>query len=134
MSEKLNRVADFIRKLKRAMQGQELDADKFAYLMDLEDIRERTSLSEHDVYGHSVMRLLAAEYDELAIYGRIAEMEDHYAISKDGEGKKIAATIAVGKKEQTAQGQVYIGLPPVSTKPEELGQEQKKKRGLFHRG
>lgn len=131
--EKLNKLAETIRLLWRAAHGQTLQEEQFQYLLDLNDIRERTILQEHDVYGHSAMRLGAQHYEALSMWGKIAEMEDHYFNSIEGESKKIAATIAVGKRETTQTG-VAIQLPQVQTTPQEQQPETKKKGGFFHRG
>jgi hypothetical protein len=120
VKEKIDLSAEFIRTHVRAAQGLPIHEDKYAYLMDIEDIRERTSLPEFDSKGHSAMRLLAKTYDELVIYDAIAEMEDHYARSIDGEGLKLAAIMATSKKETTPTGELKLTLPQVETKsPEE---------------
>ena len=123
---------DKIRMAIRAVHGQELEQEQYQYFIDLNDIRERTILPEHDVYGHAIMRLAAATYPELEMWGKIADMEDHYLNSMDGEGKRIAATIAVGKRETTQTG-VAIQLPQVQTQQPQPTEDEKKKKGLFHR-
>jgi hypothetical protein len=132
ISDKLAKLAETIRLLWRAAHGQTLQDEQYQYLLDLNDIRERTILQEHDVYGHSAMRLGAQKYPELRMWGKIAEMEDHYFNSIDGEGKRIAATIAVGKRETTPTG-VSIQLPTVQTQPVQPQEEAKKKGGWFKR-
>lgn len=130
VKDRLSRMKDRGKELSyliRGAAGMAPEESKYQWLIDLEDIRERTNLSEHDVYGHSLMQVAAREYDELEIWKEIADMEDHYFIAFEGEGRKLAALLQIGKREQTEAGTIAIQLPEVQTKPELSKKEEKKK-------
>ncbi len=119
-------VPPFVLKLKRAMLGQSLEEDIYSGLLNVKDIRERTRLSEHDIYGHSMMRLLAANYEEMGIWRDIAEMEDPYFISFEGEQRKEAILMQRAKTQMPIMGQpLSVQLPEVETKPQEQKPEKK---------
>jgi hypothetical protein len=132
LREKGRAIGEYLRSLKRGYQGQPIDEDQFSGLIDIKDIRERTRLYEHDVYGHSLMRLLAAHYEELKILGEIADMEDRYFLSLEGESRKEAILMQRARAEVAAAGQpLTIQMPRVETKPPEEAKQEKK--GIFHR-
>jgi hypothetical protein len=112
----------------RAKLGLSAEDDPFFGLIHVSDPRERARLSEFDFYGHSVMQLSAKEYPELEIWAKIAEMEDIYSITIDGEQRKEAILMRQSRAEQPSP--LTIQLPQVETKPPE--QEQKKK-GWFRK-
>lgn len=127
--EKILELAEAIRRFKRAMQGLPLDDDVFSGLLNVKDERERTRLSEHDVYGHSYMRILAEmQGDEWEILKKIAEQEDIYFISLEGEQRKEAILMQRAKAEILMPSET-LKVPQVETKPQE--QQQKKGRKLF---
>lgn len=129
---KLQEIPEFIRKLVRARMGLPAEDDPFFGLIKVNDPRERARLSEHDMYGHSLMRLAASEYDELEIWGKIADMEDAYSISIDGEQRKEAILMQTARKPEPSS--LTIQMPTVDTKPQEQQQQQTKKKGWLRRG
>jgi len=132
LRERGKALGEFLRALKRGMQGQAIDEDQFSGLIDVRDIRERTRLAEHDVYGHSLMRLLADKYEEFKIWEQIADMEDRYLISLEGEERKEAILMQRARAEVAMAGQpLTIQMPKVETKPAEEAKQEKK--GIFHR-
>jgi hypothetical protein len=126
-------IAERIRILFRAKAGLRADEDQFSGLLNVKDRRERTRLSTRDVYGHSILMLLAEMYPfELAVCGSMAAQEDAYFISEEGEGRR-EALLAKYQTSQAVPGQVTnIALPQVITRPEEQNKPPEKK-GWFHR-
>ena len=117
-----------IAKLIRAKMGLPLTDEVFSGLINVKDIRERTRLIEQQIYEHSYMRELAIAYPDLFnLYWDVADMEDTYFISKDGEGRKEA--ILMQQARTQAQMPLAIALPQVQTQP--LKEE---KKGFFSRG
>ena len=125
--EKLKKLAEPIRRLVRAARGQSIDEDIFSGLINVKDARERTRLSEHDVYGHSAMQLIADWYRvEMGFWKDIAEMEDSYMISLDGEQRKEAILMARARTQVSlAPTPLAVQVPEVKTKPEEAKEEKK---------
>ena len=132
--KKLDSVTEFIRKLKRAMQGLSADEDVFSGLLNVKDIRERTRLDTRNVYRHNYMRMLAANGgEEWKIMEDWADMEEHLFISENGEERREAILMTRAKVEQTSP--LTLNLPQMSTQVQEPPkQEEKKKGGIFHRG
>lgn len=129
--EKLSDLADFLRKLVRAMKGQTLDEDIFSGLINVKDERERTRLSEHDVSGHSAMQLIASWYpEEMGFWKDIAEMEDIYFIALDGEQRKEAILMQRAKAEIRMAETGVMQIPKVETRPEE---QKVEKKGILRR-
>lgn len=117
----IDATIDLIRKIIRAKNGLPVDDDVFNGLIQVKDIRERTRLQEHDIYGHSFMRLLAEEGgEEWAIMAAMADMEDPYFISLDGEQRKEAILLSRARTGADMQN-LNINLP--NTNPNTLGQE-----------
>lgn len=118
--------------LVRAARGQPLDEDIFSGLINVKDPRERTRLSQLEVYAHSAMQLIAGWYpEEMGFWKEIAEMEDVYFISQDGEQRKEAILMqrARTQVQLAPQQPLAVQVPEVKTKPEET----KEKKGLFRR-
>lgn len=124
---KLNKLAESIRRLVRAARGQSIDEDVFSGLLNVKDVRERTRLSKLEVYAHSAMRLIAGWYPvEMGFWKDIAEMEDVYFISEDGEQRKEAILMQRARTQvQLAPQPVAVQVPEVKTKPEEAKPEKK---------
>jgi len=119
-AKELSHYALGLQKVFRAKMGLPLRDDVFSGLINVKDIRERTRLSEEQIYSHAYMRELALTYPDLfGIFWDIAEIEDIYFISKDGEGRKEA--ILMKKIEQPSP--IAISLPQVQTQP--IKQEKK---------
>ncbi len=127
-------IAESIRKLKRGLAGQEIDAEKLDKLIDLNDPRQLARLSEHDYYGHSLMYVASHSYEELEVYKDIYAVEDAYSITINGEQRKEAILMTKAKSETQTSSALNIALPSVSTTPTEAPKpEQEKKKGLFRR-
>jgi len=132
LKERGKALGEFLRALKRGMQGLPIDEDQYSGLLNVKDSRERTRLSEHDVYGHSLMELAANHYDELKIWGEIAKEEDIYFIPLEGEQRKEAILMQRARAEVTMAGQpLTVQMPKVETKPPEEAKPEKK--GILHR-
>jgi hypothetical protein len=88
-------------------------------------------LQEHDVYGHSGMEFIASLYPvEMAHWKTMAEFENKYSISKDGEGRKEGVLALRAKmQEQTQPQALTLALPKVETQP-----PPPEKKGFLHRG
>ena len=114
----------------RAAKGLPLEEDLFSGLLNVKDIRERTRISSPELYAHSYMRLLKnVGGDEWQIMEDVANMEDHYYISLDGEQRKEAILMTKAKTELQVAQPLAIQMP--ETKPLEKPKEEKK--GIFHR-
>jgi hypothetical protein len=87
-NEELMHLAEIVRIIIRAAKGLGADEDVFYGLINAKDIRERTRLDETGLLSHSAMRIAAQAWPEFAMFQKIAEMEDPYYISEDGEGRK----------------------------------------------
>jgi hypothetical protein len=132
LKERGRALGEFLRALKRGMQGLTIDEDQYSGLLNVKDSRERTRLSEHDVYGHSLMELAANHYEELSIWGEIAKEEDIYFIPLEGEQRKEAILMQRARAEVTMAGQpLTVQMPKVETKPQEEAKPEKK--GILHR-
>lgn len=95
--EEMARLAEMLRIIQRAMKGLSPEENDFQGLINVKDIRERTRLENADVLSHSAMRL-AKDIDPLfGFFNKIADMEDPYFISEDGEGRKEAILQAQAK-------------------------------------
>jgi hypothetical protein len=118
----LDNIIDLIRKIIRAKQGLPTEDDIFSGLIQIKDIRERTRLQEHDVYGHSYMRLLSdLGGDEWEIMLKMANMEDPYFISLDGEQRKEAILMTRARTTSDMQN-LNINLPV--TNPTAIQEQQ----------
>ena len=123
--EQFREMVEEIRQIIRARLGLSADEDIFTYLLNMRDEREKARLSEHDFYGHSAMRLIAAEYsDEMGYWKDFAVMEDVYSIAIEGEGRKEGILMANAKRQETMP--VAINLPAISTQPAEQSPPPKK--------
>lgn len=121
-------LGEGIRALIRGRQGLSIDEPSFSGLLDIKDIRERTRVNAHEVYAHSYMRLLAqVGGNEWGIMKNVADMEDHYLISLDGEQRKEAILMTKAKTEVTVQEQPLTVQKVDTTKP------AKEKKGILGR-
>jgi hypothetical protein len=133
LKDKLGDIAEFIRKIVRAMKGQTAEDDVFSGLINVKDERERTRLSEYDVYGHSAMQIISDWYpEEMGYWKQIATMEDIYFISLEGEQRREAILMQRAKAEIRMAETGVMQVPRVETKPQEEKPKEEKK-GLFHR-
>lgn len=127
----IRQVAEAIRALMRARQGLSIDEPSFSGLLDIKDIRERTRVNVYEVYGHSYMRLLEdVGGDEWEIMGKVADMEDHYLISKDGEQRREAIMMTKAKTEVRMLDQPLTLQKVDTSKP----LEKEEKKGFWRRG
>lgn len=129
--EELKQLAEIIRIVQRAVKGLDPNEDVFQGLIDVKDIRERTRLDEAALLSHSAMKIAAEKWPEFNLFNSIAEEEDHYFISEDGEGRKEGILLQQAK----TRSENSLTLNQVNTKPEteteQNGQPPKKKSGLF---
>lgn len=122
-------IAEAIKWIQRAIQGLDLEEDKYQGMMNVKDIRERTRISIKGIRRHVYMRILAQEGSRLAgvgtlnpfdIFKDVAEEEDTYLIAKDGEQRKEYILLKRTEASQNPQQTVSIGsIPNVETKPQE---------------
>ena len=107
--EDLKQLAEIVRIIQRAAKGLGANDDVFQGLINVNDIRERTRLTETSLLSHSAMRVIAEELPELGLYGKIADMEDPYYISEEGEGRKEGILLQQAKSKQDAN--LVLNMP-----------------------
>jgi hypothetical protein len=133
--EEMMQLAEIIRITQRAMKGLDPKENVFLGLINPEDIRERTRLEETGLLSHSAMRISAAYYPEFGMFEKIADMEDPYYISQDGEGRKEAILTVQAKTKM--DGNMILNMPNTNGGVAETDQPQAKKKGflqkVFHR-
>lgn len=130
--KRLRPIAELIRQLWRAAHGMDIDAkDILSFLVNAEDVRERTRLKEHDVYGHSAMEFLADIYpDEFGFMVDLAKLENIYFIPLDGEQRKEMILMQRAKVQESMPQQQSLTVQMPTTTPEP---QQQQKKGLLHR-
>lgn len=106
--DEMRQLAEMIRVITRAMKGLGADDDVFLGLINAKDIRERTRLDETNVIAHSAMRIAGAKWKRLEMFGEIADMEDPYFISEDGEGRKEGILLQQAK---TRSDNLILNMP-----------------------
>jgi hypothetical protein len=126
--EAFRQVAEALKWIQRAIQGLDLEEDKFQGMMNVKDIRERTRIAIGGIRRHVYFRILAQEGARLAkgglnpddIFADVAEQEDVYFIAKDGEQRKEYILLKRSEPSQVPQNTISIGnIPTVETHPEE---------------
>lgn len=139
-----------LRKLWRAAKGMPLEEnDSMRMLVNEDDSRERSRLSEPMMWTHDAMEVLAEMYPKtfgfLSLTAKPkkegwAEIEDVNTIPLEGEQRK-EFILGMRAKTELAMPQNSLQIQMPITKPEEVqqtqGQQQqpaKKKGGIFHRG
>lgn len=133
-NEELRELAEIIRIIQRAVKGMGADDDVFQGLINIKDIRERTRLDEAGLLSHSAMRVCAAKWPELKLFLDIADMEDPYFISENGEGRKEGILL---RQAQTGvdRNNLVLNMPntqgPIAQDPN--NQAQPKKKGIVDR-
>lgn len=127
----LKELAEILRLVQRAMKGLASEDDNFFGLIDVKDIRERTRLDETAVLSHSAMRLAYSMFPEFKLFNDIAEMEDPYYISEDGEGRKEAILQTQAKTK--LEGPMVLNMPNSNggLAQNEQPQQQPKKAGFM---
>jgi hypothetical protein len=107
-------IAEPLKKFIRAVKGQQVEDDKG--LIDHLDVREKTRLTKDRIIAHTFMRGIHNEYGyEYEVFKDIADLEDHYFISLDGEGRKEEILLRQTKIQPNIQA---IALPSVQTQPQ----------------
>lgn len=115
----LLKLAEIIRVVQRAVKGLGADDDVFLGLINPKDIRERTRLDEPALISHSAMRVVAAEWPEFGLFKTIAEMEDPYYISMDGEGRKEGILLQQAKSKNGDANNLVLNMPNTNGGPAE---------------
>jgi len=129
--KQIEQIAETIRLLMRAVKGLEPIEDHYLSLINIKDIRERTRLEETALLSHSAMRVVSAEYPEMALFAKIADMEDPYYISEDGLGRQEAIAIQNAKARVDAAN-VFNMNPSAQNMPEQQsGPTQPKKKSFI---
>jgi hypothetical protein len=122
---------EFIRALKRASQGLSItEQDIMTFLVNAKDHRERTRLSEHNVYRYSGWEELAGIFPKT--FGFLTEwsmMECIYFIALDGLQRQEAILMTKAKMAPSAPLTIENITNPIQQ--EQKPQEQKG-RSLFH--
>lgn len=132
--EEMKSLAEIIRIIQRAMKGLGVDDDVFLGLINAKDIRERTRLEETNLLSHSAMRIAAKYWPEFSMFEQIAEMEDPYYISEDGEGRKEG--ILLRQAQSKIDSNLILNMPNTQGGIAETEQSQAvapKKKGLLQR-
>jgi hypothetical protein len=104
-------LAELIRVIQRSMKGLSADDDVFLGLINPKDIRERTRLEETALLSHSAMRIASEKWGRLKLFENIADMEDPYYISEDGEGRKEGILLQQAKTKLDANTNLTLNMP-----------------------
>jgi len=113
-------IGEYLKNVFRGHKGLSLDDDVFSGLLDIKDIRERTRVNDHEVYAHSYMRLVAdIGGEEWETMRKVADMEDHYLISLDGQQRQEAILM------QRAKAEIRLGNEPLQVPPIEVKKDLK---------
>jgi hypothetical protein len=132
--EEMKQLAEIIRIIQRAVKGLDPDDDVFLGLIDPKNITERTRLEETALLSHSAMRIAKKYYPEFYMFGDIADIEDHYYISEDGEGRKEAILTVQAKTKM--DGNMILNMPNTNggiAETEQPQATQPKKKNIFQR-
>lgn len=132
--EEMKQLAEIIRIIQRAMKGLGVDDDIFLGLINAKDIRERTRLDETAVLGHSAMRIAASGWREFALFEKIADMEDPYYISEDGEGRREG--ILLRQAQSKLDANLILNMPNAQggvAQTEQPQAQPPQKKGLMQR-
>jgi hypothetical protein len=121
-NDEMRQLADIIRIIQRAMKGLDPEDDVFMGLINPKDIRERTRLEETGLLSHSAMRVAASYFPEFSMFEKIADMEDPYYISQDGEGRKEAILTVQAKTKM--DGNMILNMPNTNGGVAETDQPQ----------
>lgn len=110
-------LAIAIKNLKRGSEGLSPDEDVFSGLLNRNDIRERARLSIKEGARHSRMRVLATMGEGFEIWSEIANMEDTYSITKDGEQWAYAVEMLKVRSQPSTVIQTGVLGQPALTPP-----------------
>lgn len=130
----LRELAEIIRIVQRAVKGLDPNDDIFQGLINVKDIRERTRLDETALLSHSAMRTASNLWPMLGFFDKIADMEDPYYISLDGEGRKEGILLQQAKTG-TDKANLVLNMPNTQGQPAQdqtqLGTAPPKKRSII---
>lgn len=119
-------IAEGIKNLVRGSQGQNIEEDPFSGLIHIKDPKERARLTPGEIYRHSFLRVLEKEGPGFEIFGDIANIEDTYSITKNGE-QWLHAVEILRSRSQGPNTVVNTTLPGGAPA------QEPKKRGFFSR-
>lgn len=115
----ITELAEPLKKLKRAMAGQQIEDP--VKLTEWSNLNERARLTQYQIDAIAFRRLVA-QYGgrEWAIMDDVANWKEHLSITKDGEQRReeILMTKARTEIPSTITSQT-ISVPTVETKPPE---------------
>jgi hypothetical protein len=123
---------ELLRAVKRASQGLSIiEQDIMTFLVDTKNHRERTRLSEHNVYGYSGWEELAGIFPKT--FGFLcgwSMLECIYFIALDGLQRQEAILMTKAK----IQAQTPLTIENIQGQPVPQPEEQKQQKGrsLFH--
>lgn len=115
-------LAEGIKNLVRGSQGLTIDEDPFSGLIHIKDPKERARLTPAEIYRHSFLRVLQKEGEGFEIFGVIADLEDTYSITKNGE-QWLHAVEILRSRSQGPNTVVNTTLPgaPAGEQPQKKG-------------
>lgn len=123
-----NKISDRVRQLFRAKQGLPAEDDVFQGLIHTTDDKERTKLTNRNVYRHNYHDVLSdVGGDEWEICGKIAIGERHLFIAEEGE----RATAFISALSRKAQEQAPVNIT-MQNQPQ-TPQIEEKKKGWFRK-
>ena len=123
--EYLKGIAEGIHYLIRGSQGLPPEEERYANLMNLSDRKETTRVTIRQIYEHTYMRAAQKIYgDEMELMQYIADTEDAYLVSKDGEQRREAILMQKARSQPANMETLQIVAPNTQTP---LTQEQHKK-------
>jgi len=136
-ANEIKEYAEIIRIVQRAAKGLSPEDDVFQGLINVKDIKERTRLDENALLSHSAMRLAGEQWPELKLFQEIAEMEDPYFISLEGEGRKEGILLQQAKTGAD-KNNLVLNMPNTNGGPAQnldpnAPPTQPKKPGFFSR-
>lgn len=136
--EEVEEMAEELRLVFRAIKGLGPEEESlFLGLTNVKDIRERSRLDEATLLSHSAMRVAAAKWPEFEMFLLIAEMEDPYYISLEGEGRKEAILTVQAKTK--LDGNMILNMPNTqggtaqTEQPQAAGPSQPQKKSMFQK-
>lgn len=125
---------EFIRALKRASQGLSItEQDIMTFLVDAKNHRERTRLSEHNVYAYSGWEDLADMYP--GTFGFLtdwAKLECVYFIALDGLQRQEAILMTKAKTQVQTTPLTIENIQGQQPPPQPVEEQKPKGRSLLH--
>lgn len=133
-NEEIKKYIEIFRLVQRAAKGLGADDDVFLGLINAKDIRERTRLDEAALLSHSAMRVAGKNWPLFSMFDQIADMEDPYYISEDGEGRKEGILLRQAQSKYDAN--LILNMPNTQGGVAQTEQAQgapPQKKGIFQR-